>query len=1215
MKDYKKRNADLEDSFVFFTADNLTDLISMSKQYPTASNETNMELLRAYRNNGDQDALSLLVKMNIKMLIKIAKKYAQHATSYEILDLVDEGALALIEAANDYDLNSEYKFSTYYVNLINFRIKRELGIKDRIIRNPIYLKDMIYRYGKLYREYEAVNEELDDETAMKELGITKKKLETLKTNYKLQPVSLDAKVNDDDSDSSELSSFVKSKENVSDNVISQMFDKELIIFLKQKLSDYQFYVLMMHVFGKKTFKEIGAEFKVSFEAIEQVEKAAFKIIKERCKNTFEIDYKLPTNLNINQLRGAPINPHDITKYMFYREFLVEKERDLYKLFIKGEYEPDDELFAQMLRVDVEEYLRIKNSLFRKLNNSTEEMKAAYHDFNEAMMKTYGSRIYSIDWDMDLEDLKDNIKYISVLWEGKTYSEVIKSLNKNRISITVSMNNLLKKYFNTANPNYTEADLRKAERDINNAMFRMKKRIDIPLDKLLITFRRNKDAFTDEQYDYLSMKLFNIMPKKEFIKKYPNSNLFNGYGYYLVEKLEYLYFNIANYKELNFTKNKYLQIRQQCINTLSENQVQILDWYFGYKCNKLTVYGIQEKLGIQYEKARDLLNNAKSAAQSIFLSRSGKKILETDYYIPYILDENCDLNDLHRKLLKGYLIDKKSYDELSKEYNLSKHNVSSNILDAIMKIDYYRFNILRKYKYPKRISDRAIGSSKYTVEQRKILLDISKGMSRSEVVEKHNITMKQLETLMIKQAELCHKLMVENKCPTYEQIVKELNIHKAANLLNQEESIVLSYTYGIKCKVNPKGFKIARESFKKIYPKLSAKYNKLLNSAHGKIIGKALGIDHATMDIIDRDELITALRNPRLPITEKERELLCYTYEINNYQYKDLNELAEIFNERSSSIKRRIQRAVVTIKKYENGEIPSTISYELDIENNLRYFPKCDREILISKYRDNLNYEQISKKNNITTNQVEKLVKRLDGYLRDILDEEITPFDFDYYYEVIDTDDFPYYDNKELAKKMFELYFEKRMSAAEIKNELNISASLPTISRTINSLIIATAKRKEGIKKANVYTLDDVLAYYKKNRYTMDKEQRRVYNSYFQKIDNALSNDKDKLKSIPIGPLITADLIRDNNEDTFSFKNTPRNEALEILVKNKKELSDETISTFTSFYDIKGKEYLSNKSQRKILKLLAGVNIGKENESANRPEESITPHQNKVYTKK
>lgn len=986
MHNYKEMNRALTDSFAFLSTDNFKDLMRVIETYPIATNESNMELLRAYRIDGDQDALDLLIKTNIRLLLSKAKIYEEYATSYEILDLVNEAVIALIESANTYDFeNANYTFTTHLVNAAKFKFLRILKREDKIIRRPSHIAESTTSYKRLADEYELQGKKLDDEEAKARLNITEESLKKIKSDYKYTPTSINAKVSDDE-DSTELSNFIPTGENESDNVLAEIYDKELQIFLKRTLSDFQYYVIMMRIFAKKTYAEIGNEFALTYQRIEQIEKKALEKIKQYCVGR-TINYRLNRDEKLDILRGAPIYPADITKYMYYRELLVEKERELFKLYIKGEYEPNDYLFAHLLKLNIEEYQRIKRSLFRKLKNPPANISnVPYGIFYSAIMKTFGTKIYSIDWDMNLSELRDNIKYISSLWENQSYDKVIKMLNSNKIPVDSKMDNILRKYFNTNNDTPTYGDLRKAEQEINGLLFGLRKKVEIPLDKLYNALENNKDKFTEEQYDYLMMRLFNMMPKKVFKKKYPNTTLLNGTGIYIVNRLESLYFNIADYKELNFTKNKYLQIRQQCIQILPAKQVEILDLYFGYKGKKQSVYGIQKTLGLKYEEARDKLSNAKSAAQSIFLNRSSKKIIETDYYIPYILDENCDLNDIHRKLLKGYLIDKKTYDELSKEYKLSKHEVSSNILDALMKIDFYRFNILRKYKYPKEISLKAIKEGKYTDKEREILLDLLNGLSRNEVAEKHHITIKTLENLSSKQTALCHNLMVKNITPSKEEIEKELTIHKAANLLNENERLILAYTYGIKCDINPQGTLLSKEEFNKRFSNLSSRYNKLLTSAIGTVVGKKLGIDHATLDIVDRDTLKRSLQDPRIPITDKERELLCYTYELKGKSYKDLNELAILYGERATSIKRRIQRAIVTINKYENGELQAIISYEYDVENNLKYFSKSDREILKEKYRDNLTYDEIAKKNNLTSNQVEKLLKRLDSYLRDILDD-------------------------------------------------------------------------------------------------------------------------------------------------------------------------------------------------------------------------------------
>ncbi len=1201
---FSYKGIETADSFKFLSTDNLGDFIKLIKTYPATTNEENIELLREYQ-AGDKSALEPLIKGNIRAIIYKAKAFNKNNQSYQLLDLISEAVIIFIEAADTYDLEKQQaSFSTYFMRGADFKLIYTLRKKDALIRKSTSLSKQILEYNRLYERYEAEGKEPPtDEEVKSILGISESRLKTIRGDYKYQASSLDATVDDDES--TEYSNFVASKENISDDIVNKITNKELFIFLKRTLNDYQYYVLVMRVFGQQKYKDIAKVFALGESAVRMIEKVAHETIKKVCsEDRTSINYRLDRSISdedIEVMRCAPIHPYDITRYMFFREVLVPEERALFKLYIKGEYIPDDDLYARLLHLDKEEYQRTKTSLFRKITNMTPELEESFNCFKEAIIKTYRSKIYNIDWDMDMESIRANANYVSKLWENKSYEEVIELLNKNGIPITKEMDKLLRQYFDqeTKIPSY--GDLRKAERDINNILFGLKKEKKLPIDKLLQTLEEHRDKFDDEQYQYLLMR-FNKISRKEFIRQYPNTNLLDGNGFYVLSRLESLYFNIAYYKEPNFTKKKYFMVRDICIAQLSDEYIRMLDLYYGYKCKKKTVYDIQRIFKLKYEVARDKLENAKSAAMSIYLDRSSKKVIDSDYYIPYIIDEAVDLNPTHRGLLKGYLIDKKDYDTLADEFSLSNHDVSSNILDALMKIDFYRFNILRKYQYPHHIVQRAIGSPKFTVEERKILQDLVKGMSRSEVEKKHDTTIKKIDNLMTKHTNICHSLATQGYKPTIEDITRELNIHKAANVLNNNERIILAYTYGIKCDININGLTIEKKDFGQYYPNISSKYSKVLKSALDTISGKVLGIDHATMDIVDRNELKRSLLDPRIPISEKERELLYYTYELYGYKYKDLNELAALYGERSTSIKRRIWRAIATINRYENSEIQAVISYEYDVEPNLKYFSKNDRNILIAVFKDNLTYDEISKKYGLTYSQVETLVKRLDSYLRDILDGEINPFDFDYYYQVIDDEDLPFYDNLELSKEIFDLYYEQRLSYKEIKEKLDLEISTSLIQRLLSSLMLAVLKRKENIKKTNGYTYSDVIRYYRTHSDLMEKEQLESYYRYFSRVEKSREGNNPKSKDIPISPSIVLDLIKDNNENSFSFDCSSREAALEFISKNRKEISRDTLETIVGHYSLKGREYMNGSEQKKVLKTLASINIDGVN---------ITPKMNNV----
>lgn len=116
---------------------NLKDFMKVIESYPVATNESNMKLLKAYRENGDQDALALLIKTNIRLLLSKVKLYEEYTTSYELLDLIDEAVISLIESANTYDIeNANYTFNTHFVNATRFKV---LGVLKKKIKLIIFL--------------------------------------------------------------------------------------------------------------------------------------------------------------------------------------------------------------------------------------------------------------------------------------------------------------------------------------------------------------------------------------------------------------------------------------------------------------------------------------------------------------------------------------------------------------------------------------------------------------------------------------------------------------------------------------------------------------------------------------------------------------------------------------------------------------------------------------------------------------------------------------------------------------------------------------------------------------------------------------------------------------------------------------------------------------------------------------------------------------------
>ena len=143
-----------------------------------------------------EEAKKKLVQANLRLVVSIAKKYIGQGILF--MDLVQEGSMGLIKAAEKFDYKKNFKFSTYATWWIKQTIIRAISNHSRTIRIPVHMLEKIRKYKKACAAAEC-DETLDtnDDTISMLSGLDKKRLEEVRSALKTEPVSLDNYVTDD----------------------------------------------------------------------------------------------------------------------------------------------------------------------------------------------------------------------------------------------------------------------------------------------------------------------------------------------------------------------------------------------------------------------------------------------------------------------------------------------------------------------------------------------------------------------------------------------------------------------------------------------------------------------------------------------------------------------------------------------------------------------------------------------------------------------------------------------------------------------------------------------------------------------------------------------------------------------------------------------------------------------------------------------------------
>ena len=298
IKNLVERNKEKEaDISVEGNSNILVDLDDSMKMYlkeigkiPLLSRQEELDIAKRVC-EGDEVAKKILVESNLRLVVSIARKYARKEMA--MLDLIQEGTLGLIRAAEKFDYTKGFKFSIYATYWIKQGITRAIADQSRTIRVPVHMVEKINKVSSISSQLaKELGREPKPEEIAKRMDISVEAVVQI-ISISQKPQSIESAIRQEDD--TELEQIIPDKEAHSpEEIITMSLLKDQIEDVLDTLSEREKGIIKLR-FGlgdgeKKTLEEVGRAFNVTRERARQIEKKALRKPAHPSRSNKLLDY-------------------------------------------------------------------------------------------------------------------------------------------------------------------------------------------------------------------------------------------------------------------------------------------------------------------------------------------------------------------------------------------------------------------------------------------------------------------------------------------------------------------------------------------------------------------------------------------------------------------------------------------------------------------------------------------------------------------------------------------------------------------------------------------------------------------------------------------------------------------------------------------------------------------------------------------------------------